>query len=188
MNPVNLYAVLGVAEDATIDDIKKAYRALAKKHHPDVNGGSSSSAEAFKRVTAAYEVLCDCEKRTAHDRELQGAREAERRNAAAAARAAERSAEAARAAAAWADIRAGFSPPPPASPSPWAWMDFDAAASVSRPVPAPAPRPSGADLVGSVAVGLGLFSLFCAAFAGPAATWDDSVARYRGPDGRFTSK
>src|SRR5262245_61731246 len=62
------YEVLGVARDATPDAIKKAYRALARKHHPDVNPGDKSSEAKFKEVQQAYDILADQEKRAAYDR------------------------------------------------------------------------------------------------------------------------
>lgn len=62
------YEVLGVARDADGDTIKKAYRQLALKHHPDRNPGSAEAEERFKEATEAYEVLRDSEKRAAYDR------------------------------------------------------------------------------------------------------------------------
>ena len=62
------YDLLGIAKDATIDEIKKAYRKLALKYHPDRNQGSKSAEERFKEVTEAYEVLRDSEKRAVYDR------------------------------------------------------------------------------------------------------------------------
>ena len=62
------YEVLGIARDASADDIKKAYRQLARKFHPDVNQGDSSAEEKFKEVAEAYEVLSDAQKRGAYDR------------------------------------------------------------------------------------------------------------------------
>lgn len=60
------YADLGVARDATADDIKKAYRRAARKLHPDVNSGPEAE-EQFKKVSQAYDVLSDAEKRRSYD-------------------------------------------------------------------------------------------------------------------------
>ncbi len=62
------YEVLGVSRDADGDAIKKAYRKLALKYHPDRNGGSEEAEEKFKEATEAYEVLRDQEKRARYDR------------------------------------------------------------------------------------------------------------------------
>ena len=61
------YEVLGVARDATPEAIKKAYRALARKNHPDVNPGDKSAESRFKEVQHAYDVLADKEKRARYD-------------------------------------------------------------------------------------------------------------------------
>lgn len=61
------YAILGVDKTASQDEIKKAYRKLAKKHHPDVNKGDKESENKFKDVSEAYEVLGDAEKRKKYD-------------------------------------------------------------------------------------------------------------------------
>src|SRR4029450_2518806 len=61
------YEVLGVSRTATADDIKKAYRKLARKDHPDVNPGGNSAVEKFKQVGEAYELLSDPEKRKRYD-------------------------------------------------------------------------------------------------------------------------
>ena len=61
------YEVLGVPRTATEDDIKKAYRKLARKYHPDVNPGDTNAEEKFKDVGEAYAVLSDPEKRKRYD-------------------------------------------------------------------------------------------------------------------------
>lgn len=63
----DLYQILGVARTASDADIRKAYRKLARKHHPDVNPGNKKSEDHFKEVAAAYEVLSDETKRKAYD-------------------------------------------------------------------------------------------------------------------------
>src|SRR5262249_49691405 len=62
------YEVLGVARDASSEAIKKAYRALARKHHPDVNPGDKSAEAKVKELQQAYDVLSDEEKRARYDR------------------------------------------------------------------------------------------------------------------------
>jgi molecular chaperone DnaJ len=62
------YSVLGVARDASDEDIKKAYRKLAMQYHPDRNGGAKEAEERFKEITEAYDVLRDGNKRAAYDR------------------------------------------------------------------------------------------------------------------------
>jgi len=62
------YEILGVPRTATEKDIKKAYRHLARKYHPDVNPGDKQAEEKFKRINEAYEVLSDPEKRAMYDR------------------------------------------------------------------------------------------------------------------------
>ena len=61
------YSVLGVAKTASAEEIKKAYRKLAKKLHPDVNPGDRKSEERFKEVSAAFEVIGDPKKRALYD-------------------------------------------------------------------------------------------------------------------------
>lgn len=62
------YQILGVSRNASPDDLRKAYRNLAKKYHPDANQDDKQAEERFKEVTEAYEVLRDPEKRMAYDR------------------------------------------------------------------------------------------------------------------------
>ena len=62
------YEVLGLDRGASTQDIKKAYRKLAHKYHPDKNAGDQSAEDQFKRVTEAYEVLSDADKRKRYDR------------------------------------------------------------------------------------------------------------------------
>lgn len=62
------YAVLGVAKTATQDEIKSAYRTLAKKYHPDLHPGDTQAAEKMKEVNEAYSVLGDADKRAKYDR------------------------------------------------------------------------------------------------------------------------
>ncbi len=62
------YDVLGVAKSASAAEIKKAYRQLAKKHHPDSNKGDKTAEKKFAEATSAYDLLNDKEKRAAYDR------------------------------------------------------------------------------------------------------------------------
>jgi molecular chaperone DnaJ len=64
----SLYDTLGVTKGASQDEIKKAYRKLARQYHPDANPGDASAEEKFKQVQTAYDVLSDDEKRKAYDR------------------------------------------------------------------------------------------------------------------------
>ena len=61
------YELLGVTKNASQDDIKKAYRKLAKKYHPDVNKDNKEAEKKFKEVSEAYEVLSDTDKKSKYD-------------------------------------------------------------------------------------------------------------------------
>jgi molecular chaperone DnaJ len=62
------YKVLGVKRTATQDEIRKAYRRLARKYHPDVNPGDKAAEDKFKQLSEAYEVLSDAKKREVYDK------------------------------------------------------------------------------------------------------------------------
>ena len=62
------YNILGISRSASQDDIKKAFRTLAKKYHPDRNPDDPNAEEMFKKITEAYDVLSDSEKRSNYDR------------------------------------------------------------------------------------------------------------------------
>ncbi|HVW16691.1 MAG TPA: molecular chaperone DnaJ [Solirubrobacteraceae bacterium] len=64
----DLYKILGVDRKASADEIKKAYRKLARKYHPDANQGDKEAETRFKEISAAYDVLSDPEKRKQYDR------------------------------------------------------------------------------------------------------------------------
>src|SRR5215203_3875837 len=63
----NLYEALGVPKNAAQDEIKKAYRKLARAYHPDTNPGDKEAEERFKEVQGAYDVLSDPKKRKEYD-------------------------------------------------------------------------------------------------------------------------
>ena len=67
MSKRDYYEVLGVAKSASNDELKKAYRRLAMKHHPDRNSNDPESEVRFKEAKEAYEVLTDPQKRAAYD-------------------------------------------------------------------------------------------------------------------------
>jgi molecular chaperone DnaJ len=66
-DPVDYYAILEVARTANADEIKKQYRKLARKYHPDVNPGDQTAEERFKQIAGAYEVLSNDDKRKRYD-------------------------------------------------------------------------------------------------------------------------
>uniref|UniRef100_A0A7S1V2K8 J domain-containing protein n=1 Tax=Grammatophora oceanica TaxID=210454 RepID=A0A7S1V2K8_9STRA len=68
---VTHYDTLGVSQEASVEDIKKAFRKLSKETHPDLNKGSSGHAERFKQVSEAYNVLSNARERRLYDSDLE---------------------------------------------------------------------------------------------------------------------
>ena len=64
---MDLYVVLGVGREATVGDIKRAYRRLARRYHPDINPGDRAAAARFRQIAEAYETLSDPERRRRYD-------------------------------------------------------------------------------------------------------------------------
>ncbi|MFO7946780.1 MAG: DnaJ domain-containing protein, partial [Armatimonadota bacterium] len=64
---MDYYEVLGISRDADQEEIKRAYRKLAREYHPDVNSGSDEAQEKFKEISKAYAVLSDPQKRRRYD-------------------------------------------------------------------------------------------------------------------------
>src|SRR3990167_9655004 len=67
MQPKDYYETLGVSRNAEADEIKKAYRKLAMKYHPDRNPNNKDAEEKFKEIQKAYAILSDAKKRSAYD-------------------------------------------------------------------------------------------------------------------------
>src|SRR6201999_870144 len=67
MDFIDYYKVLGVGKTATADEIKSAYRKLARKHHPDLNPNDKEANKKFQQINEANEVLSDPEKRKKYD-------------------------------------------------------------------------------------------------------------------------
>ena len=63
----DFYKTLGVSEDASESDIKKAYRKLSRKYHPDLNPGDAAAEKKFKEISEAYDVLSDKKQREEYD-------------------------------------------------------------------------------------------------------------------------
>ncbi|MDP3050834.1 MAG: DnaJ domain-containing protein, partial [Eubacteriales bacterium] len=68
MSKRDYYEVLGVSRDASAEEIKKGYRAMARKHHPDASREDPNAADKFKEVAEAYAVLSDTNRRAQYDR------------------------------------------------------------------------------------------------------------------------
>lgn len=68
----NYYEVLGVQKDATLEEIKKIYKKLAKKYHPDLNQGNKEAEQKFIEIKEAYDTLSDEGKRKSYDAKLNG--------------------------------------------------------------------------------------------------------------------
>src|ERR687896_2762268 len=64
---MDLYELLGIARGATLVEIKRSYRRLARKYHPDINPGDNAAEARFKEITRAYETLSDPERRMRYD-------------------------------------------------------------------------------------------------------------------------
>jgi curved DNA-binding protein CbpA len=67
----NYYQILGVSPDATLEEIRQAYRRLARQYHPDLHAGDKASEEKFKEISLAYETLHDPQRRREYDRHLE---------------------------------------------------------------------------------------------------------------------
>jgi len=67
MAQLDYYHTLGVAREAVADEIRKAYRKLARKHHPDLNPGDKTAEDRFKKVQEAYDILSDPKKKQMYD-------------------------------------------------------------------------------------------------------------------------
>src|SRR5216110_1529716 len=63
----DLYVILQVRRTASVDEIKRAFRKLARRYHPDINPGDSTAEDRFKRITEAYDILSDPLKREFYD-------------------------------------------------------------------------------------------------------------------------
>src|SRR5476649_1502026 len=64
---MDFYVILGLDRDATLADVKRAYKRLARRHHPDINPGDRMAAAQFRQIAEAYETLSDPERRRRYD-------------------------------------------------------------------------------------------------------------------------
>jgi curved DNA-binding protein CbpA len=64
---MDLYVILGLGRSATLGEIKRAYKRLARKHHPDINPGDRTSAAHFRQIAEAYETLSNPDRRKRYD-------------------------------------------------------------------------------------------------------------------------
>src|SRR5437016_12041148 len=64
---MDLYILLGLAREATVSDIKRAYKRLARRYHPDINPGDRMAAAQFRKIAEAYETLSDPDRRRRYD-------------------------------------------------------------------------------------------------------------------------
>lgn len=76
----NPYVILGISQHASQQEIRKTFRALAKKYHPDMNPGNPEAEEKFREINEAYEILSDERKRSKLDEELSGASKVQSEN------------------------------------------------------------------------------------------------------------
>lgn len=78
----NLYSILGVEQNAADAEIKKAFRTLSKKYHPDANPGNKNAEEKFRAVSEAYAILQNPQKRKEYDKKLEEEKQSSHRKAA----------------------------------------------------------------------------------------------------------
>lgn len=161
----NHYAILGISETATNEEIKRAFRGAAFECHPDRNQGNKDKEAQFRRVQEACDILCDPKKRTAHDQALKKERME-------------------RAQKDWAEtVKQWLAQPAPQVQEPL---------KTATPPQVPPKRPPPTQTAGKVPAWLkwGLGAAAVLGFASAAVhnagtTYDPGVDRNRGPDGRF---